>query len=78
MLMLNGVPNFTGILIHMGVNKENTEGCILVGSACYPEAGILASSEDAYQRVYTPIAAELLAGHDVWITIHDGDALRAI
>lgn len=28
---LLNVPNFDGILIHNGVTKENTSGCILVG-----------------------------------------------
>ncbi|MBQ0159889.1 MAG: hypothetical protein KBT28_04615 [Bacteroidales bacterium] len=29
--LLKDVPAFTGILIHNGVNENNTEGCILVG-----------------------------------------------
>jgi len=31
MPLLLDVPNFTGIFIHTGNNKENTKGCILVG-----------------------------------------------
>ena len=28
---LDGVDNWTGILIHLGVNELNTEGCIMIG-----------------------------------------------
>lgn len=78
MIMLNDVPGFTGILIHMGANKEHTRGCLLVGTVSNPETGTLTSSEDAYRRIYTPIANELIAGNPVSITVYDGNVLRSI
>lgn len=78
MLILQDVPNFTGILIHMGNTPEHTQGCILVGSTSSPELGTITSSEDAYRRIYTPIRDAILAKKEVWVTVHDGDVLKGI
>lgn len=78
LLILHDVPNFTGILIHMGNTPEHTEGCILVGSTSNTELGTITSSEDAYRRIYTPIRDAIIAKKDVWISVYDGDVLRAI
>ena len=75
MLILHDVPNFTGILIHMGNTPEHTEGCILVGSTANPELGTITSSEEAYRRIYPPIRDAIISGKDVWITINDVDLL---
>ena len=61
MLILHDIPNFTGILIHMGNTPEHTEGCILVGSTANPELGTITSSEEAYRRIYPPIRDAIIA-----------------
>lgn len=78
LLILHEVSNFTGILIHMGNTPEHTQGCILVGSTSNPELGTITSSEYAYRRIYAPIRDAIIAKKDVWISVYDGDVLRAI
>lgn len=73
MLHLQDVPNFEHILIHTGATEGHTAGCLLVGDTAMPRvgAGVIGGSEVAYRRVYPPIAAELLAGAEVWLTVTD-------
>jgi hypothetical protein len=73
MLMLNGVPQFEGILIHCGVNESNTEGCLIVGDSvnnnaiAYGELGL--SHYQAYPRLYKKVIAALNAGEVVEVEV---------
>lgn len=74
MLQLINVPGFDGILIHIGNTDADTAGCILVGkvtsSGPKPRRQLLASTL-AYKDIYPPIAAALISGEKVFITIED-------
>lgn len=76
MLILQNVPGFTGILIHMGNTKEHTEGCILVGASCNPILATIIQSEVAYTRIYPAILKALEAKQSVSITIQNSFPLK--
>ena len=54
------VPNFEGILIHVGNTAKDTEGCILVGKG--KAVNMITSSKDAYAALLPKIAAGLKQG----------------
>ena len=59
---LRNVPNFTGVLIHVGNSAKDTDGCILVGYNTIK--GRLTSSTIAFNRLIT-----LLSGAKNSITL---------
>lgn len=61
---LMSVPCFEGVLIHVGTNVENTQGCILVG---YNKAvGRLVRGKDAFVKLWDKIKDS----RDLSISIH--------
>lgn len=79
MLWVRDVPGFEYILIHTGNTDEHTAGCLLVGDSQQNNVikadGFVASSTQAYKRIYPPIAAALEAGEEVTITYTDYDTV---
>lgn len=71
MIMINNVPNFAGILFHMGIDKSHTEGCILVGDAPDSKLETLRETEPAYKRFYAKVISELLAKRPVRAVVQD-------
>jgi len=72
MLELQNVPNFKYILIHTGNSHNDTMGCLLVGSAISLSVNgsrNVLNSVTTYKKVYPIIAAELLKGKKVYITM---------
>ena len=61
---LVGVPGFKGIRIHTGNTENDTQGCILVGTAAADSC--LVFSRDAFRRL-----TQLLEGSEgpIWITV---------
>lgn len=75
-LQLADVPNFTGILIHLGNDEKDTAGCLLPGSKAYNNSfgrGYIAESTDAYIKLASAIFKAMDDGADVYITIIDKD-----
>lgn len=72
MLWLQDVPNFQYILIHIGNDDNDSEGCLLVGSTVpQPMDRLLwiGESKDAYRKMYSKIVKELENNEKVTITI---------
>lgn len=73
MLWLQDVPEFQYILIHAGNTDENTSGCILVGDTQQDldksKDGFIGSSRDAYTKLYSKVAKELLMNNPVTIEV---------
>jgi hypothetical protein len=61
------VPGFEGIRIHSGNTDEDTDGCILLGTAS-EEANFISNSRDAYSAFFPKLQAGLKQGK-VYITI---------
>lgn len=64
MLHLQNVPQFRYVLLHVGNEKRDTRGCLLVGlSACTVGADWeLRDSRKAYEKVY-PVFANQIRAH---------------
>lgn len=76
MLHVLDVPGFTWILVHVGNDDEDTDGCILVGDTAQQnvtDKGMVGASVAAYRRIYPRIAFALLADQEVWLNVVDGD-----
>lgn len=73
MLTIVGVPNFSGIRIHRGVNEAHTDGCPLVGLGFRFELGRarLFDSPKAYEILYGSVAPRLERGEECFIEIVD-------
>lgn len=72
MLWLRDVPGFEFILIHCGNTIRDTAGCILVGDGAaqnVTQEGSLTSSQNAYRRIYPPIAKAIEARERVVVRI---------
>ena len=67
------VPEFRGILIHMGNDDDDTSGCLLTGTW----AGMLngknyvTQSGDSYKALYKKITEYVRAGKEIYITVKD-------
>ena len=67
MLLLNDVPGFSGVMIHVGNTDADTDGCILVGQV--KNADKISRSILAYISVYKKVSAAILNGNEVTIKI---------
>lgn len=76
-LVVNDVPGFTNVYIHVGNRHEHTDGCILVGNRQGSpkwDQIVLQDSANCYKMLYKTIGKELEKGNDVHITITDCDS----
>lgn len=71
MLTLQNVPNFAGVMIHIGQSHEDTEGCLLTGLGvdCVNEK--LIWSTKSYEIYYPIISEALLKGEKVILSVSD-------
>ena len=67
MPLINGVPNFSGVRIHSGVDADSTEGCIIPGENRKP--GKVLNSSFWTNKLNQAIAAALQRGEEVYATI---------
>ena len=73
-LMLENVPGFTSIYIHVGNTDKHTDGCLILGDSCISNVtkdGFVGSSKDAFKRNYGIITQALDSGQDVTISVED-------
>lgn len=64
---LLNVPGFTGVRIHSGNTKEDTEGCILVGEERGPDRVL--RSREAMFELMALLDACAEAGEQIWLEI---------
>lgn len=64
---LLGVPNFDGVLIHIGNFPKDTEGCILVGRNTVK--GAVMESRVTFFRLYDILKGAVAKGEKIWINI---------
>ena len=67
---LEGVPGFTGILIHSGNTAEDTHGCILVGQRLTEDGSRIVggTSTPAFKALFAKLKA---AQGPIWIRVVD-------
>ena len=70
--MLQDVPGFEYVYIHIGNDETNTDGCLLVGDGVksnrFDEKNNLQSSTSAFERLYKRLSGAL----DITIEIKNG------
>ncbi len=76
MIWLQAIPDFEFVYLHCGNKVSETYGCPLVGTFEVVQSDTskpftITESEKAYRKVYPPIAAAILTGADVRITVAD-------
>lgn len=65
--LLENVPGFVGVYIHVGNYPQDTNGCILVGTT--PGHDEVDSSQAAFDRLYPQIVDALRGGERVTIQV---------
>lgn len=64
---LLNVPNFEGVLIHVGNRPEDTLGCILVGNNRVK--GMVLDSTQRFKELMDILIPANKSGEEIWITI---------
>jgi hypothetical protein len=67
--ILLDVPGFSGVRIHTGNTRYDTEGCILPGRS--HQMGGVTQSVGAFEALFARIDAALLVGEDVTLEIRN-------
>jgi hypothetical protein len=78
-IMLENVPGFVGVYIHIGNNDDNTDGCLLLGDSCDNNSiapGTIAQSTNAFKRFYGQVFEALTKGEIVTLEIRDEKFLQ--
>jgi hypothetical protein len=69
MLWLQDVPDYDGVLIHIGNTAMDSHGCVLIGTVITND-DCISGSTMAYAEFYKYVAPKVKDG-EVWITIKD-------
>lgn len=67
--LVNNVPGYTGVRIHPGNTKKDTEGCILPGDFVSADGQTIYNSRIAFGKVYDAIQKALNAKESVTLEI---------
>ena len=76
MILVNKVPNFTGIMIHIGNYPKDTAGCILVGGAYDIKYNQVLNSTANFLKIYFPIANAIENGEIVSLEVTEYGFIR--
>lgn len=71
MPLLLAVPGFSGIQIHTGNHKDDTEGCILLGTKREPDT--VRESTIAFDKFFPLLQHAVTHGEPVWMEIRNPD-----
>ena len=71
MIWLKNVPNFDFVYVHIGNEKDDTEGCVLLGRTLDLGAGTVGASTSAYKEFYPLVMNALERDEPVTLTITD-------
>lgn len=71
MFLLENVPGYTDILIHMGLTKADTWGCILCGAEYDSEKNTLRNSSGGYLKLYLTMLAAAKRKETITIEVTD-------
>jgi hypothetical protein len=64
--LVNNVPGYAGVEIHVGNFPLDTDGCLLLGTSTGPDEVL--NSKAAIEAFYRQFFATIAAGEPVWIT----------
>ena len=67
-LLVNDVPGFSMIEMHVGNYPQDTDGCTLVGLSVGSQPDMINSSRDAIKQLYDLAFPLLDQGKEVWAT----------
>lgn len=72
-LSILSVPDFTGVRIHGGNDKDDTEGCPIVGDRIDRDSLSIsgAAARGVLKRLKDKVRAALQDGGEVWLTINN-------
>lgn len=78
-IMLENVPGFIGIYIHIGNTDDDTDGCILLGDAADNNTiapGTIHSSTNAFKRFYSNVYDDLSKKRPITLEVRDEKTLN--
>jgi len=67
MLWVRDIPNFKYVLIHIGNEPSDTEGCLLLGSTADKDKAFVGGSAIAYSEAYKKIVKAFENNEKVYI-----------
>jgi len=71
MINICNVPNFAGVMIHVGNTDRDTAGCILLGNSHDIGSDFIGNSTKAYTNAYLLISNDIIRGNDVYLNVVD-------
>jgi hypothetical protein len=78
-IMLENVPGFVGVYLHIGNNEDDTDGCILLGDSADNNTlgpGTISQSTNAFRRFYGQVFEAISKGEIVTLEIRDEKFLQ--